>query len=411
MNRTWILASLIFPISIKLGSAAPAVTETAAAPRVFLLEAKELRATKQRFVEGDKSLAPAMAQLEREAREALGAGPFSVVNKKAIPPSGDKHDYMSQAPYFWPNPATSNGLPYIRRDGERNPGAYRDSDRRSIGEMADKIETLALAYYFKGDENYAVKAAALTRAWFLDPATRMNPNFNYGQAVLGVNDGRAAGLIESRMFTRVVDAIGLLAGSKAWTEADQRGLREWFSKYLDWLQQSTIGRGEAAAKNNHGTYYDIQAVSFALFIGRDELATEILKAAQRKRVAAQIEPDGRQPLELARTKAWSYSVANLGGLMSLATLGERVGVDLWNYQTEDGRSIRRALDFLLPFSLEKRKWPYQQLGGFSREALYPLLRRAAAAYPGSKYQTLLSKIPPVEASNRINLLRPRMQDR
>src|SRR5258706_4407334 len=318
-----ILASIV-PISTDAALAKPAATETtpATAPRVFLLDSKALHAAKQRLRDGDTNLAPAMAELEREARASLKAGPFSVVNKKAMPPGGDKHDYMSQASYFWPNPATSNSLTYVRRDGERNPDAYRDSDRTGIGQMADAVETLALAYYFKGDETYAVKAADLIRAWFLDPATRMNPNFNYGQAIPGVNSGRAAGLIESRMFTRVVDAIGLLAGSKAWTEADQRGLQEWFSKFLDWMRDSPIGRAENAAKNNHGTYYDIQTVSFALFLGRKELATEILKTARQKRIAAQIEPDGSQPLELARTKAWSYSVANLGGLMSLATLGE-----------------------------------------------------------------------------------------
>src|SRR5262249_5884161 len=151
------------------------------------------------------------------------------------------------------------------------------------------------------------------------------------------------------------------AGSKSWTSADQRDMEEWFAKFLQWMLESEHGRDEAAAKNNHGTYYDMQVASFALFLGKNELATDILKTAREKRIAVQIEPDGRQPLELARTKAWSYSVSNLAGLMSLATLGERVGVDLWNYRTADGRGIRQALDFLTPFALGESKWPYQQL--------------------------------------------------
>ena len=106
----------------------------------------------------------------------------------------------------------------------------------------------------------------------------------------------------------------------------------------------------------------------------------MLETAKTKRIAVQIEPDGRQPLELARTKAWSYSVGNLDGLMLLARLGENVGVDLWNYETRDGRSIHKALEFLLPFASSEKKWPYQQLGEWQPQILLPLIRRAEGHY-------------------------------
>src|SRR6185436_10812808 len=200
-------------------------------------------------------------------------------------------------------------------------------------------------------------------------------------------------------------AIGLLAGSKALTRTDQLGLEEWYSRFLRWMMESKHGRDEAAAKNNHGTYYDLQVVSFALFLGRKELATDVLLAARQKRIALQIEPDGRQPLELVRTKAWGYSVGNLDGLMLLARLGENVGVDLWNYKAADGRSIRRALDYLVPFAFGENKWPHQQLGEWPPEMLFPLLRRAAARFGDQRYQALIAKIPISNAADRGNLLR------
>ncbi len=300
------LFAIIFVVVPSLvGTTTALKTPPPAAPRVFILDARQLQATKQRIQSGDKTLDPALSRLERDAQKALSSAPFSVVTKDATPPSGDKHDYMSQAPYFWPDPKSTNGLPYIRRDGERNPEINKITDHRSLDQLESSVETLALAYFFKGDEAYAAKATQLLRAFFLDTSTRMNPNLQYAQFIPGVNSGRGIGLIETRGLTQVVDALGLLAGSKALTEADRRGLEDWYAKFLQWMFESKNGRDEAAAKNNHGTYYDLQITSFALFLGKTDLARSILQTARAKRIALQIEPDGRQPLELARTRAWS----------------------------------------------------------------------------------------------------------
>ncbi|HEX5966674.1 MAG TPA: alginate lyase family protein, partial [Pyrinomonadaceae bacterium] len=365
---------------------APAAQQQNSLPRVFLFDAKQK---------------PPLAKLENDARKALTAGPFTVTSKSVTPPSGDKRDYMSQAPYFWPDPKTANGLPYIRRDGERNPEINKITDHRVKDQMEAAVETLAQAYYFTRNEEYATKASQLLRVFFLDSETRMNPNLQFGQGIPGINTGRGIGLIETRGLTRVVDAVGLLAGSKAWTKADQHGMQLWFREFLEWMLNSKFGRDEAAAKNNHGTYYDVQVVSFALFLGNTGLAKRVLREARSKRIAAQIEPDGSQPLELARTRAWSYSVGNLDGLMQLARLGENVGVDLWNFEAADGRSIRKALDFLVPFARGDKKWTYQQLGEWQPQILFPLIERAAKHYPSSAAKPALTQTWPHPIPARI----------
>jgi hypothetical protein len=123
-----------------------------AAPRVFLLDGNRLLSVRAAIRQSDKELENAWSKLQRDAQKALVGAPISIVNKSVAPPSGDKHDYMSQAPYFWPNPKTPNGLPYIRRDGERNPEINKITDHKSIDDIENATETLALTYYFTGDE-------------------------------------------------------------------------------------------------------------------------------------------------------------------------------------------------------------------------------------------------------------------
>ena len=400
-SRLRFLATLFLIACIQTTTLAQAESSL---PKVFVLNAKQLEEARDRIKRGDSKTKTAFLKLQSDADKALTAGPFSVTTKTITPPSGDKRDYMSQAPYFWPDPKSPNGLPYIRRDGERNPEIDKINNHRVLDQMQAAVETLSVAYFFTRDEKYAAKAGELLRAFFLNADTRMNPNLEYAQGIPGINTGRGIGLIETRGLTRVVDAVGLLRGANVWTEADQRGMENWFAQFLQWMLESKNGKDESAAKNNHGTYYDVQVVSFALFLGKRDLARNVLETAKTKRIAAQIEPDGRQPLELARTKAWSYSVGNLDGLMQLARLGENLDVDLWNYQTRDGRSIRKALNFLIPFAFSEKKWPYQQLGEWPPQMLFSLLRRAAVKYSDPQIAVTIAKLPETQTTDRSNLL-------
>ncbi|MDR3410755.1 MAG: alginate lyase family protein, partial [Formivibrio sp.] len=261
-----------------------------------------------------------------------------------------------------------------------------------MGRMGEDARALALAWYLTGNATYAERAALVLRTWFLDPATRMNPNLEFGQGIPGINTGRGIGLIETRFLIPAVDAAGLLAGSSAWSTADQEGMKTWYTQFLHWMRASDKGKAEDAAKNNHGTWYDLQVTDFALFIGDRQLALDTLDRVKTRRIAVQIEPDGREPLELVRTNAFSYSIGNLDGLMKLAWLGQKVGIDLWGYKTADGRCIRAALDFLLPYALGAKPWDYQQIGGFHGRALLEDVQRAEAVYHDPKYEVAIEQL-------------------
>src|SRR5438552_2801186 len=239
-----VLCYLGFPLSGAAAQSPRRATPASAPLRVYSVRADALGQARQLLATGDTALRPAYERLVREADAALKAGPFSVMDKQRTPPSGDRHDYASMAPYWWPDSTKPDGLPYLRRDGERNPEIRNDYDAPRLGALTGDVATLALAYYFSDDEKYAARATQLLRVWFLDPATRMNTNLRYGQRVPGITGCRSVGIIETRSFVGLVDAIGMLERAPDWRDTDGQGMRAWMSAYLEWLRTSDIGKQE-----------------------------------------------------------------------------------------------------------------------------------------------------------------------
>lgn len=373
-------------------------------PRVFILDPKILLENKKKIAEKDPSVIPAYNNLIQHADDLLKIKPVSVMDKKQIPPSGDKHDYMSLAPYSWPDSNKQNGEPYIGRDGQINPERYSVPDYQNFLKMNNWSYTLALAYFFSNNEKYALKSADFLRVWFVTPASRMNPNLNFSQIVKGRKQGMAGGIIDSSNLPNVIDSIGLLQNSKALTMTDREALSEWFGKYLDWLQMSKSGRQIAKSKNNQATWYYDQVVSIAFFINKIDLAKKILEDSKIGIIATQIDSNGKQPQELKRTKSWDYSIFNLQGLCNLAMLGKNVHIDLWHYQTADGRSIKRAVEFLEPYADEKKVWPYQQITPWYQKGIITAFKQASIQLNDVSYWNDSIELEGKDAGKTINTL-------
>ncbi len=361
-----------------------------------LYDPASLLFARSQYMEGIAPYTVAVDSLKATADRLMDNEPWSVMQKKMMPPSGNKHDYYSLGIYWWPNPDTENGLPYIRKDGIRNP-EYGDYDGPAIHQVADATFTLSLAWYYSQDERYARKAVEFLDTWFLDPATRMNPHLEFGQAIPGITEGRGIGIIETGTLVPVVSGIELLESSSALSKDAYNGLKAWFTTYTQWLVGSQKGWDERMWHNNHGSSYDSQVATFALFSGEDSIAAMILDSVKVKRIARQIEPDGSQPWELERTKAMSYSIKNLRHLIENAILAEGIGTDLWNYEPEPGRSILQAIKYLVPFFTEGKAFPYQQIGGIDHYAddLAELIWVANQYYGDSFLEQALIEIPAI----------------
>ncbi len=361
------------------------------APLLFQCDGRAVLDLQSRFRAGDPSVVPAVKQLLASADKARADGPYSVVNKKHPLPGVDPHDYVSLAAYYWPNPDTPDHLPYVARDGQRNP-EFADYDAIPLYELTDQVTVLSLAGYLTGDRKYSDRAAALVRAWFIDPATRMNPNFQHAQLTKGVDTGHGAGIIEARRFVPIIDSVTLITDASDWSPHDQAQFQKWIADFDSWLRTSKNGHDEESSPNNHGSWCDVQLVVYAMYAGDLPEARRLLEQIKTTRIARQIEPDGRQPLELARTRSFWYCMFNLMPLTELADLGQRVNVDLWNYQTPDGRSIRKAIDWLLPYASGDKPWTYTQINGFSAKELLIPLRRAELAYHDPSYESTITAL-------------------
>jgi hypothetical protein len=347
-------------------------------PRVFILNADFL---------ADQRL----TAIRERADRALLEGPWSVMDKKHVPPSGDRHDYMSVGPYWWPDPLKPDGLPYIRRDGKTNPERY-EYDNSSMKNMVYAVEALARAWYFTGHATYAERAALLLRIWFLDTATKMNPHLRYGQAIRGITDGRDIGIIDTVTLVQLIDAVGLLQLSDAWSDSDQSELNQWFRSYLEWLLTSAHGRSEANRTNNHAVWYHVQVASFALFVGDVNTARQVLESVGPGLINTQVEPDGRLPKELVRTRSFHYVTYTLRAFLNLASMGEKVGVDIWRYRSDDGRDLEQALDWFEPFVAGRADWKYPQIEPYDLTVAALLYRRAARVFDKESFNQIAASV-------------------
>ena len=320
------------------------------ADRLCFFDEAVLDRERRAWLAGEPALVDLVTSMRLLAERALDIGRLSVVDKTTLPPSGDPHDYWSMAPYWWPDPGKPDGLPYVWKDGEGRPdtelfGPASDRyDRSRLQRLLDHVTVLALSWYFTREDRFVRHAADLLRAWFIAPATRMNPHLRYAQVRTGHGqEGTGAGIVEIRDLVHALDAIRLVLRSGAFAAEDATALRAWFRAFVNWLRTSGQGRYALGSANNVGTCYDLHIAAIAVFLDDMELFCDHLNVS-RMRIAQQIRPDGTQPNESRRTRRpLHYELFNLQLWANLARLARAAGADLWGFETREGCSLAQAL--------------------------------------------------------------------
>ena len=330
----------------------------------------------------------ALNALTTLANKALGHAIDPVVNKTLLPASGSKHDYFSFGPYWWPNPDTKDGLPYIRKDGVYNMDTKTAAtDKQRMITFASDVKNLGLAYYFTGKDTYANKAIEQLKAWFINTDTRMNPNLNYGQAIPGIVDGRGIGIIDSRLLIGVMDSVELIKSQLS--DSDYQAVVKWYADYTNWLLTSNNGFEEDNWHNNHGTWFDAQVVAFSIFTNNIEQAKQRLRITQMRRIGSQFDIEGKQHAELERTKPWHYANFNLEAYNLLGHYGELVGVDIWNYEI-DKHSLKNGYQFVAYHIVNPKQWDYNKDEKISMKTAYINMLTANDVYKDGDFKQAVS---------------------
>ncbi len=305
---------------------------------------------------------PDLRTIERKrvleaARRYLAEQPITITAYRAARSAGGEHDYFSEGDYWWPDPKNPDG-PYIQRDGESNPDNF-NQHRHALIRLSLHVPALAAAWVLTRDARYSRHAAAHLRAWFITPATRMNPNLQYAQAIRGITTGRGIGIIDTLHLVEVARAASRLEKAPGLAPGERDAVKNWFAEYLNWMNSSKNGQEEREAKNNHGTCWTLQAAEFARFTG-DSLITQQCRERMKNVILPnQIAADGSFPQELRRTKPYSYSLFNLDAMATACHVLSTPADSLWSFQTAGGRGIEGAMAFMFPYIRDKRSWPHK----------------------------------------------------
>jgi Alginate lyase len=296
------------------------------------------------------------ARVLKAADQYLKERPVTVTASHSSRSAGGPHDFFSEGDYWWPDPKNPDG-PYIQRDGMSNPNNF-DDHRKALMRLSVQAPALCAAWVLTKDRRYADCAAAHLRAWFLDKDTLMNPNLQYAQAIHGRTTGRGTGIIDTLQLVEVGRGASAIDSSGALTASEKAGLRQWVSDYLTWMTTSKNGMEERDAKNNHGTCWVAQVAEFATYTGNAELQNYCRERFQSVLLPNQMAPDGSFPLELKRTKPYSYSLFNLEVMSGICQILSTNANNLWTFTLPDGRCMAKAVAFMYPYIADKKTWPY-----------------------------------------------------
>ena len=327
-----------------------------------------------------------------KANEYLKLEPVTITASFSIRSAGNKHDFFSEGDYWWPNPENPTG-PYIQKDGLTNPDNFV-AHRKAMIRFSQIVGTLTSAYLITKEEKYIDHAFKHLSAWFIDTTTSMNPSLLYAQAIKGKVTGRSIGIIDMIQMIEVAQSVFVLQNFKPEKKEAVQKIKKWFENYLQWVTTHPYGVEEKEAKNNHGTCWVMQVAVFAKLVNNQQLLDECKTRFTTILLPGQLDKGGAFPLELKRTKPYGYSLFNLDAMTTICFVLSTKKNNLWDITYSDNRSLKEAIEFMVPFVAKKETWKYPKDVMYWDEwpVAQPFLLFSSNGYHNKKWFNLWKKL-------------------
>lgn len=272
----------------------------------------------------------------------------------------DTHNYVSLATYFWPNPDTEGGLPWIEKDGQRNPECD-NYDLPKLQKLAESLRHLVMSYALDPQDEKYDTFTNLVYNWFINQDTRMYPNFRYCQIGPGTNSNEGINSFESYFLLEVFEAIAYMNSLKPLPVLFLPSLKRWVADLVEFLETSPQGKFENNIANNHSIMYDTGLIFFKLWADR-KLDTDTVSRLY-KRIDTQIASNGSQPEELKRNQGFKYSVYNLDHMVDAIKIIEAAGATVPEHIYT---KVTKAFSFLYLFQTKEGfNTKYQEIGNWN----------------------------------------------
>lgn len=354
---------------IKIILASLFITSLAIGQTLNFFNMSDLEKVKNNYLENDK-YEKEINDLKLLADKAIDESPYTITKYTAPETEGATiNDYYSDSPYWWPVEDDPTA-PYLRRDGERNPDRFMDH-KDEVAKLYKGVMSLAFYSYFTNNSNYGKKANDLLKVWFVDEATKMNPNLKNSQLIRNRTRKRGVGIIDGRRFAALTEAIILLKQNGQLDKEVFEGIRIWYSELLIWLTSSYYGLDEKQRGNNHGTWWSAQVALSSNLLQNSEEIKLLDEHSKHYLLDNQIDENARQPLEEARTKSLAYSMFNVTAHSYLNSIFIKNNIDNWNYVNKNGVTLISVVDYLIPFVINPSDWKIKQIGSVdSSHALF-----------------------------------------
>lgn len=304
---------------------------------------------------GDRLLKKAVDKAIANGYKALEKPILVITTKTYMVDTKDKHNFNSVAPYWHQQPDGD----WERIDGKGNGLSKKIGDTEKLQKgIGTVVPALALAYVASNNpdekEKFAARAMEYCQKFFLDPATRMNPNLDYAQLIPGHNKIRVETAVEGEKLVDIVDALLLLQSSKHYTPEFDRQIRGWFGEMADWMVHSPTGKqSDRKVSGNIGVIYETMRAAFAIFSGDTTYAAKRYPRI-KERLFSEMNADGGLYRELDRKKPNMYSNKALQAWVRLFRILSVQGLDVWNLE-EDGKSLEKAILFMVPYMMGEKK--------------------------------------------------------